>query len=448
MFTRSVSFRLILFSTAWIVIALVVGAVALSQIFRNHVEKSFDKTLYSHIEELLSFSDVADGKLVMSRHPSDPDYLRPLSGWYWEIAVDGKTTSRSRSLWDQVLIIETMPRPGRGELISFSATGPRDGALRIAAETFTLPGLDKEVTIYVSGAASEIEKTMEEFNETLTFSLLILGAGMAIAVLVQVVLGLKPLKLMQDNLADIHSGRAERMVGEYPSEVEPLVNDLNLLLKNNSAVIARARTHAGNLAHALKTPLAILQNEAANSDNEHGKIIKDQTQLMNDLITRHLSRARAAGGMGVPGLVSDMGEITQSMKNTMERIYADHNITISLVGTRGMSILGEHQDMEEMLGNLMDNACKWAKSRVRVSAKRSGANGILIIEDDGPGVPSNKLEEVLGRGKRLDEATPGSGLGLSIVTDLAELYNGSLELGHSDLGGMKATLVLPMAIEL
>ena len=445
MFTRSVSFRLILFSTAWIAIALVVGAVALSQIFRNHVEKSFDKTLNSHIEELLSFADVADGKLVMVRHPSDPDYLRPLSGWYWEIAVNGTPAMRSRSLWDQALDLEKMPRPERGKLISFSSTGPRGEALRIVAETFTLPGLADELTIYVSGAANEIEKTMEEFNETLAFSLLILGAGMAVAVLVQVILGLRPLKIMQSRLDDIHAGRAERMVGDYPSEIEPLVENLNVLLENNAAVIARARTHAGNLAHALKTPLAILQNEAPKMRDDRHKIVTEQIQAMNELITRHLSRARAAGGFGVPGLVSDLGEITYVLKRTLERIYIDKNIQVSLVNTRGLSVMAERQDMEEMLGNLMDNACKWAKSRVRVSGNKNTSDGFLIIEDDGPGVPDDKLAEVLGRGKRLDEATPGSGLGLSIVTDLAELYHGSLELGRSEMGGMKAILRLPLS---
>ena len=448
MFTRSVSFRLILFSTAWIAIALVIGALALAQVFRGHVEKSFDKSLYSHIEELLSFSDVVDGKLVMSRHPSDPDYLRPLSGWYWEIAVNGQAVERSRSLWDQVLNVETMLRPERGKLESFSAIGPRGKAIRVAAETFTLPGLEQELTIYVSGAASEIEETMEEFNETLAFSLLILGVGMAVAVLVQVVLGLKPLKLMRDRLADVHLGRAERMSGSYPSEVEPLVNDLNILLENNAAVIARARTHAGNLAHALKTPLAILQNEAAAMGGDGEKIVKEQTQIMNDLISRHLSRARAAGGVGVPGLVCDLGEITSSLQRTLERIYADRDIHIVLENTRSLSVMGERQDMEEMLGNLMDNACKWATTKVRVSSDKDASDGFLIVEDDGPGVPDDKLDEVLGRGKRLDEATPGSGLGLSIVTDLAELYQGSLELGRSEMGGMKAVLRLPLNREL
>ncbi|MDH5488557.1 MAG: ATP-binding protein [Rhodospirillaceae bacterium] len=444
MFTRSVSFRLVLFSVAWLAIALVAGGIALSQIFRAHVENTFDNSLYSHIEELLAFSIVTDGNFAMRGHPSDPDYVRPLSGWYWEIAINAKAASRSRSLWDQELDLKNMPRPNLGELVSFSASGPRGEPIRISAETFTLPGLEDEITIYASGPASEIEKTMEEFNETLTLSLLALGLGMAAAVLLQVVLGLRPLKLMQSRLHDIHAGRAERMVGDYPSEVEPLVKDLNILLENNAAVIARARTHAGNLAHALKTPLAILQNEAANMRDDRCKMVNEQIAAMNELITRHLSRARAAGGVGVPGLVSDIDDIIMSLKRTLERIYIDRKITISIGNMENLKVAGERQDMEEMLGNLMDNACKWANKSVKVSTVLSGVYGLIIIEDDGPGVPDDKLAEILHRGKRLDEATPGSGLGLSIVTDLAELYNGALELGHSDLGGMKATLKLPL----
>ncbi|MCK4939847.1 MAG: hypothetical protein KAR80_06080, partial [Rhodospirillaceae bacterium] len=178
---------------------------------------------------------------------------------------------------------------------------------------------------------------------------------------------------------------------------------------------------------------------------EGEKVVKEQTQIMNDLISRHLSRARAAGGVGVPGLVCDLDEITSSLKRTLERIYADRDIHIALENTADLIVMGEHQDMEEMLGNLMDNACKWATTKVRVSGNKDANDGFLIIEDDGPGVPDSKLAEVLGRGKRLDEATPGSGLGLSIVTDLAELYQGSLELGRSEMGGMKATLRLPLS---
>lgn len=444
MFVRSVGFRLILFSAAWIAVALVAGGLALAQIFRTHVENTFDKSLYSHIEELLAFSTITNGNFSMRGHPSDPDYVRPLSGWYWEIAIKGQSVARSRSLWDQELDIKNMPRPSLGELVSFSSFGPREERIRISTETFTLPGYVDEVTIYVSGPASEIEKTMEEFNETLALSLLALGFGMAATVLLQVVLGLRPLKIMQSRLQDIHAGRAERMVGDYPSEVEPLVKNLNVLLENNAAVIARARTHAGNLAHALKTPLAILQNEATNMSDDRYKMVNEQITVMNKLITRYLSQARAAGGVGAPGTVSDISDIIISLKRTLERIYIDRKVTILIGNMENLNVAGERQDMEEMLGNLMDNACKWARKTVRVSTVRNGGQGFVIIEDDGPGVPDDKLAEILHRGKRLDEATPGSGLGLNIVTNLVELYDGALELGHSDLGGMMATLKLPL----
>lgn len=445
MFGRSVSFRLILLSTAWIVVALLVGGVVLSQLFRNHVETAFDKSLVGHIEELLSFAEVVDGKLGMRRHPSDPEYLRPLSGWYWEIVVNDKMIDRSRSLWDQELQIEDYRVPMRGQVISFATTGPRATALRVVGETFTLPGFEDEVTIYVTGAASAIENAMEEFNESLIASLLMLGLGLVVAVLLQVFLGLKPLKLMRERLGDIHGGRAERMTGTYPSEIEPLVNDLNLLLENNAAVIERARTHAGNLAHALKTPLAVLQNEIDGLPENQRKLIVDQTVIMNELITRHLSRARAAGGVGVPGLSADLGEISSALKRTLTKIYGDRQISISLVNVRGLFVVGERQDLEEILGNLMDNACKWAATRVRIKGAREGGFGVVWVEDDGPGVPDDKLNEVLGRGKRLDEATPGSGLGLNIVLELVELYQGSLSLGRSQLGGLSVRLQLPLS---
>lgn len=445
MFGRSVSFRLILLSTAWIVAALVVGGVVLSQHFRTHVETAFDKSLVGHIEELLSFAEVVDGKLGMRRHPSDPEYIRPLSGWYWEIVVNAETIDRSRSLWDEELHIETMPVPARGEVISFAALGPRGNGLRVVAETFTLPGFEHEVTIYVTGAASAIEQSMEEFTETLTLSLLMLGAGLVFAVLVQVILGLRPLKLMRSRLGDIHAGRADRMVGTYPSEIEPLVNDLNLLLENNAAVIKRARTHAGNLAHALKTPLAVLQNETDTLPEDQRTLIRDQTGIMNEMITRHLSRARAAGGVGVPGLNADLGEIASILKRTLTKIYGDRNITIALVDVRDLCVVGDFQDLEEILGNLMDNACKWAETRVRITGAREGGFATLLVEDDGPGVPDDKLDEIMGRGKRLDEATPGSGLGLNIVLELVELYQGSLTLGRSELGGLSVRLQLPLS---
>ncbi len=445
MFGRSVSLRLIAFSTAWIGLALLAGGVTLSKHFQNHVEASVDSTLYSHIEELLSFSDVVDGRLTLRRHPSDPDYLRPLSGWYWEIFIEGAPVERSRSLWDQSLNREGFPEPARGQVSSITMAGPRGQSIRVLSKTFSLPGLDRDVTIYVTAPATAIEVATGVFTNTLVNSLWLLGAGLVIAVLLQVVWGLKPLNLMRERLADIHAGRADHMTGTYPLEVEPVVEDLNRLLEHNAHVIERARTHAGNLAHALKTPLAVLQNAAGELDSANAGTVREQTEIMNNLITRHLSRARAAGGSGVPGISADIGEVTSGLKRTLARIYAARGITITLVSVRGAKVYCDQEDLGEMIGNLMDNACKWANTKVRVTVRNRGGTTDIVVDDDGSGVPKDQLDDVLGRGRRLDEATPGSGLGLSIVLELAELYQGSLSLDASELGGLAARLSLPSA---
>jgi len=447
MLGRSVSIRLIMLSVTWIVAALVVGGWVLSQHFRTHVENSFDIGLERHVEEVLSYAEVVDGKVTLRQRPTDPSYLRPLSGWYWEVVVGGVVIDRSRSLWDQLLALK--PVPIRGEAVSFFLNGPREEKLRVVAEAFTLPGFDQDIAIYFTGPAYVIDRATEEFTETLVGSLVLLGLGLVAAVMVQVILGLRPLNLVRQKLAAIHSGEVERMSGAFPREVEPLVNDLNKLLDHNAHVIERARTHAGNLAHALKTPLAVLGNEADGMDGPSATMLREQVKTMNDLVTRHLARARAAGGLGVPGLKADIGEITSGLKRTLQRIHQRKNngqgVSISLVNIRGQNAVGDRQDIEEMLGNLMDNACKWATSRVRVTAERDGRDVVLHIDDDGPGIPEAQRDDVLQRGKRLDEATPGSGLGLSIVHELAELYHGNLSLGASDLGGLRVSLTLPAA---
>lgn len=447
MLGRSVSVRLIMLSVAWIVATLVVGGWVLSQHFRTHVENSFDFGLERHVEEVLSYAEVVEGKVSLRQRPTDPSYLRPLSGWYWEVVVDGVVIDRSRSLWDQLLVLK--PVPTRGEAMSFFLDGPREEKLRVVAEAFSLPGFDKDITIYFTGPAYVIDRATEEFTETLIGSLLLLGLGLMAAVVVQVILGLRPLNLVRQKLAAIHNGEVERMSGAFPREVEPLVNDLNKLLDHNAQVIDRARTHAGNLAHALKTPLAVLGNEADGMEGTCAAVLREQVQTMNGLVTRHLARARAAGGLGVPGLKTDVGEIASGLKRTLQRIHQRKNdgqgVSISLVNVRGQNAVGDHQDIEEMLGNLMDNACKWATRRVRVTAEKDGRDVMLHIDDDGPGIPEALRDDVLQRGKRLDEATPGSGLGLSIVHELAELYHGSLSLGASDLGGLRVSLRLPAA---
>jgi signal transduction histidine kinase len=448
MFFRSVGFRLILLSIVWICAALTVGGVVLSKHFRAHVENSFDISLRRHVEEVLSYAEAVDGELVLTHRPTDPSFSRPLSGWYWEVALNGKVVDRSRSEWDSTLALpKVAPPPGKA--VGFFIDGPRGERLRVVAQTVSIPTLQGLVTIYFTGPSKEIDYATEEFKETLTASLILMGLGLVLAVVMQVVLALKPLNLLRTRLAAIHKGDAERLTGRYPSEVEPLVEDLNILLDHNAQVIQRARTHAGNLAHALKTPLAVLSNEADSTKGALGKTLTEQVQVMNELVTRHLARARAAGGLGAPGLRADVGEITAGLKRTLQRIYAnrganyDEGVTISLVNVHGQYAVGDSQDIEEMLGNLMDNACKWSKGHVRVSAELKGKHTVISVDDNGSGVPEELRDDIMKRGKRLDENTPGSGLGLNIVSDLAEMYMGSVELGASDLGGLRVQLTLP-----
>ncbi|MBL6932063.1 MAG: sensor histidine kinase [Rhodospirillales bacterium] len=439
---RSVNRRLMLGATLWIAVALLITGFVLTELFRNHVEINFDKEMHDQLEELLSLAEVdINGITALTRHPVDPRYNRPLSGWYWEIFVAGKTRDKSRSLWDQVLA--TPDELSQEREIAFYVAGPRKESLRVIARSYTLPEAKEPITILVAGPAADIEQSTRAFAGILTAALSVLGLGLIGAAFFQVRYGIRPLIQMREELAQVRAGRATRMIGPFAAEIEPLAEELNGLLDHNREILERARTHAGNLAHALKTPLAVLMNEASHLDGEAADIIRNETAMMHDQINRHLSKARAAGSRGILGVRADLGETTLALKRTLALIHENKNLEIELHGCEGLSFQGERQDLEEMLGNLMDNACKWATSRVRVQGRQEGGWLLLSVEDDGAGIPENALSEVIDRGRRLDEATPGSGLGLSIVRDVAELYEGKLDLAHSPLGGLAARLKLP-----
>ncbi|MEG3619331.1 sensor histidine kinase [Magnetovibrio sp. PR-2] len=442
---RSVSLRLIILSLAWIVTALAVGGWVLAAHFEQHVERSFDAELERNIADTLAFVEVVNGRATMRERPANPNYNRPLSGWYWQLSVDGGAVERSRSLWDQVL--EDVREPASGEVKAYNASGPGGEELRMVVKTYQLSNFSQPVSIAYAGPLDVIEDAAVEFSEALAVSMLVLGLGLLVAVVLQIIWGLRPLSLVRTKLADVHAGEAAKMDGEFPSEVEALVNDLNSLLDHNAQVIERARTHTGNLAHALKTPLAVLSNEADKLDENSPRIVREQVQSMNELVKRHLARARAAGGLAAPGQVLDLAEVLTPLQRTLVRIYQNKNdgagVAISLNALDGFRVAGEREDLDEMLGNLLDNACKWAASKVEVTAQRDGRQVLIRIADDGPGIADEATDTVLQRGKRLDEATPGSGLGLAIVLELAELYHGSLRLRRSDFGGLEARLRLP-----
>jgi signal transduction histidine kinase len=279
-----------------------------------------------------------------------------------------------------------------------------------------------------------------------------LGLGLVAATLLQIRFGLRPLRVMRQRLAEIRSGESELMEGDFPAELAPLQDELNALLQSNRAVVERARTHVGNLAHALKTPLSVITNEARGKRGALPKLVAEQADLMRNQVDHHLERARMAASAGMSHGPVDIEPALGALVRALARIYEERGIEIRMTCPQGVKFLGEKHDFEEMVGNLLDNACKWAKSEVilkvyrrRDSAKPGGKRVVLFIDDDGPGLTAPKREAALRRGHRLDESKPGTGLGLSIVTELAKVYRGTFKLKVAPQGGLRARLELPAA---
>lgn len=448
---RSLAFRLVMAATLWITLALAAGGLLISALFRVSVEENFDARLTVHLDSLLAVSELdPTGALGLARAPGEPRFELPYSGWYWQISDhQGAPLLRSRSLWDQILDVpaaESDSGVQRGE-----TTGPVGEVLRVRFIDITLPDSPENappLRFAVAADKAALASELRPFNQALFWSLLALGIGLAVAVTVQVAIGLRPLRRIQVALADVRSGRADRMKGDWPDEVQPLITELDALLDHNDEVIGRARTHVGNLAHALKTPLAVLANEGTRKDGARTDAVFRQVAVMHRWIDHYLGRARTAATGAVLGARTPVAPVVEDLRRTLLRIHLDRapDIASSVAEDADSAVFrGEKQDLEEMLGNLLDNACKWAGGRVDVAVSSRGRVLTVTIDDDGPGLPAERRAEAMGRGRRLDEAAPGSGLGLAIVADIARLYGGELRLDESPMGGLRAELTLPAA---
>ena len=438
---KTLTLRLIAASAVWIAISLCAAGLLLLLLFQDHIERRFDAALADHLEELAAASEIGpDGALQLSWTPFDPRFNRPRSGWYWQIEQGNQVVARSESLWPGRLRVTA----GDGRRIE-ELSGPGGEPLRAVITPITLPGAADGFVYTSAGPVIDVHRDVREFGAKLAITLVVLALGLVAAVAAQVHYGLLPLKRLRLALARVRSGATARLPESFPGEVQPLVHEVNALLDHNTTLLERARTQTGNLAHALKNPLTVIRSEAGVVAAPHGSVLREQADLMSRQIEWHLARARAAGAVGVLGARADVALVARDLAFSLERLYRDRALRVELRDVDGLVFQGDAQDLEEMLGNLMDNACKWARSRVRVSGDRSGRQLHVAVEDDGPGIAADHLQEVIERGRRLDETTTGTGLGLGIVRDLAELYRGSLVLGRSELGGLRAMLELPSA---
>jgi signal transduction histidine kinase len=456
---RSLVGRLIFLASIWSLLLLAAMGVALTAFFHHAATSRFDQDLTDIANGLYAGAGVDPNGQVLPPTLTDDRARRAYSGKYWQIADlpgDGRphAQARSRSLFDQVLNIPpaslAMAQAKPGQPVYFDTLGPgMDGhePLRAVGLVAFLPGHAPPVLFIAAENRAPLDRDVARFGWTTAAAMVVLGAGLVGAIFVQVAVGLNPLFAMGREIAEVRKGRAQRLTPNYPSELAPLANELNALLDHNQEVVERQRTHVGNLAHALKTPISVLLTEAASSTGPLSGVVTRQAETMRHQVEHHLRRARAAARSQGAGERTPVAEVLDEIVRTLERIFSARDVRIDWEAPDDLSFLGERQDLQELAGNVLENACKFCRGRVRVEAEEVGAaRWRLTVEDDGPGLTPEQRKTVLKRGERLDESAPGSGLGLSIVDELARAYGGALSLSESRrLGGLRIDMELPRA---
>lgn len=448
----SLQARLLAGTLIWILLAVLVSGWGLSSLFSQHVTQQFHAELGMHLDQLAANLVVDEEGGAHLRAPlSDPRLMRPYSGLYWQVdriasedTVAAVGILRSRSLWDAVLAVPADTLID-GELHAHRVRGPNGEPLRMIEQVLRPAELpDQSLRLIVAGSEELVTVPVERFNGLLALALGALSLGLAGASILQVWTAWKPMAGLREGLRRVRDGTNPAIDGRFPSEIQPLVDEFNGVLARNAEIVVRARTQAGNLAHALKTPLAVLANAAATEEGALAHRVSEQVAVAQTQIDHHLARARAAAAVQIPGQRTLVRPVLEGLLRVMQRVHAGRDLEIEIETCPGdLAFLGEEQDLQEMLGNLVDNGCKWATHRIAVRASVTDGELHLTVDDDGPGIEASVRESVLGRGVRIDEQRPGAGLGLAIVHDLAQLYGGAVELDAGPAGGLRASLRLP-----
>jgi signal transduction histidine kinase len=441
---NTLAFRIIALSSVWIIISLVVTATMLVSNHREHTAHHYDAHVAMHLEELTGASQFTNsGRFELAFNPSDPRYHDLYSGWYWEVKQGAKTLKRSESLGETTLDLKsTVPS---SEVLVHEIEGPQKEILRVHVVEIRIDP-DREPLVFLATAPTTgITEDVVDYSNHIIFGFIVLGIGLLLAVVLQVRVALKPLKAISTRIGEIREGKADKLPEDQLEDVQPLVDELNNLLDHNAVLVKRARNQMGDLAHSVKNPLTVINNAAHNLEPGQRDLILKQTKDISKNVDHYLSRARTFGTEKVLGSRTRLKTVAEDLVYAMQRIYQNRDLEFDLSGLKGCWFKGEGQDLDEMLGNLMDNACKWAKSRVVIGCGPNNDRLEVMVEDDGPGIDEKEFENVMRRGHKLDETIPGHGQGLGIVKDIAALYGGSLKLAKSEMGGLQAKLDLPSA---
>jgi signal transduction histidine kinase len=445
---RTLAARLFLLTALWSVVAIAMIAFFVSQNYRATAERNLAERLTANLYNIMgTVSRDGDGKLTGLPDLRDARYQLFMSGYYWNVREVGKpaNTLRSTSLAGGEIEIPNTTEFDASFQRRFAAVDDRGNTLiGIEAQAFLGEG-DNLFSFVITADRSEVEQEVNAFVKWLLLMLAIFAVGFILASFLIVRIGLMPLRQATDRLADIREGKADKIDGSFPLEIQPLIDETNSLIRANNGIIERARTQVGNLAHSLKTPLAVLRNEALKARPAMREIIENQVSAMQGQVQIYLDRARIAARSGSVTSRTDGRPVLERLARAIGKLNPELDIAVDL-GPGGVIFAGEAQDLEEMVGNLLENAAKFANARIRLSATTDSSKRLTIsIEDDGPGMTLDQAAEAMKRGMRLDETKPGSGLGLSIVKDIASEYGGNIRLERASLGGLAARLHLPAA---
>ncbi len=437
--------RLIGVAAIWITVLLLGGGYALDRVLTSSLIENFDKQLEYVLNAMIAASEIGpEGEVRFNRPPADQRFLEPYSGVYFQVSGEGADTFPSRSLWDRRLVVDAAHNDV--DLHTYDSREFEAEPLRVVERDVILPGSEVRWRFQVAQSREIIDRQIRDLRTTLVRAFAALGIGLLVLAALQAFYGLWPLRRVRSEVVAIRSGKQSRISEDFPREIHPLVRELNELLAHSEEQAEEARRHAGNLAHALKTPLTVITNAAtADSPDLDDTVIREAT-VMRRQVDHHLARARAIGRRASLHARACVWDSLEAVERAVSRLYPD--VTVDIAGDKQACVRVERQDLDEMLGNLVENAAKYGKGRVFVTVEQVADKGVeIMVEDDGPGIPAQEREPIFARGARLDTTgKPGTGLGLAIVRDVAEIYGGSIRLEESeDLGGLLARLTLPLA---
>ncbi|EGU30940.1 ATP-binding protein [Vibrio scophthalmi] len=433
----SLKSRLVLAAVVWLTAMIIAAGVTVpSQVF-NYMVTDTKSQLSLYMDEISGNLEVDKaGKLTLSAQLSDPRFSQPYSGLYW-YASTADNELRSRSLWDRNIELKDKQT---------EALGARGEKLIFVHSNLYFPEYDGPITVLVGVDEQPIEDTVQKLMGELWVILVLLYLGVLAVILIQIAWSLSPLTKMHKELSELRSGYKTSLSGDYPKDISPLVYDLNALLFHYQELLERARHHAGNLSHALKTPLSVLKNEVQHCEPELKAKLQPPVDQIQTQIDYHLGRARMAGAKNILSVKASPAERIDAISMAFDKVYAAREITLINEIDDALDVSVDPTDLDEMVGNLLENGYKWANSIIRVHASLIDKENVcIIVEDDGPGIPDDQLEHVVKRGVRLDETTPGTGLGLNIVSEMVHSYRGNLSLTHSAMGGVKAMLTMKLS---